>query len=477
MLEDHRFSGSVLFIIFLGFAGDYMDKVVVVIGGGAAGMAAASKAKRTNPSLRVIVLEAKGFVSHAPCGTPFYIGGYFDDPNLLVHYPVEVFTKKRKIEIMLRTKAQKIDFDGNIVYAIGQDGEGLELSYDYLVLAMGAKPRRLNVDGEDLENIFHIRHMEDALPIREKLPEIENVVLIGAGFINVEMAEAFIRQKKKVTMITRGTRVLSRLDPDMSEIVEKELISKSIDLRKEEHVLAFEGDNRVKKVITDKGEYDADLVIVGIGVEPYTDIIRNSPIKLGYKGAIRVNPRMQTNIDRVYAVGDVAEMTHVVTGRPTWYPLAQIANKMGRVAGSNIGGVPMEFNGVAGTSLLRFFDLSIGITGLNSREAEREGYRVKTVRIEASDKPHYYPTARKIWLKLIYDEETRKLLGGQAIGGETIAGRINVVATALHAGLSIDDLYNIDLGYSPPFAPVWDPIVIASSVAMRDLAKKSKHRN
>ena len=440
-------------------------KRLVVIGGGAGGMAAAAKAKRTNPELEVMVLEAGNHVSHAPCGLPFYIGGYFDDKSKLVHYSVEFLEKKRGLKIFLRTRAYRIDFSAKKVYAMRGDKE-LEFEYDYLVLAMGAKPRRLGVEGEDLEGVYYIRHIDDGVQIKEHMKKAENIVLIGAGAMNIEFAEAFLRQRKKVTMITHGPRVLSRLDPDMSELVEKALLEKGVILRKQENVKAFEGDEKVKKVITDRDEYPADIVIVGIGVEPNTDTLKDSPLEFGYRNTVKVNNRMQTNIENVYAVGDVAEMISIVTGKPAWYPLAQIANKMGRVAGSNIGGIPMEMKGVAGTVFLKFFDTEIGITGLNTREAEDEGFNVESVRIEALNKPGYYPGATKITVKLIYDRETRKLLGGQVVGGG-MASRINVIATALYAGLTIDDLFYVDLGYSPPFSPVWDPLVVASSVSMR----------
>ncbi len=442
-----------------------VSKRLVVVGGGAGGMAAAAKAKRTNPELEVIVLEAKNHVSHAPCGLPFFLGGFFDDESKLVHYSVDFLEKKRGLKIYLRTEAYKFDFSAGRVHAL-RDGEEVEFEYDYLVLAMGAKPRRLGVEGEDLRGVYYIRHIDDGIPIKKELIKAENVVLIGAGAINIELADAFLRQKKKVTIITHGPRVLSKLDPDMSRFVEQGLLSKGISLRKEEEVEAFEGDDRVRRVVTDKGEYPADIVVVGIGVEPNTENLRGSPLEFGYKNTIRVNTKMRTSLENVYAVGDIAEMINIVTGKPAWYPLAQIANKMGRVAGSNIGGVPMEMKGVAGTTFLKFFEMEIGITGLNTKEAKKEGFDAESVRIEALNKPSYYPDAGRIVVKLIYDQESRKLLGGQIIG-RGVGGRTNVVAAGLYAGMTIDDLFYVDMGYSPPFSPVWDPLVIASSVSMR----------
>lgn len=444
-------------------------KRLIVAGGGAAGMAAAAKAKRTNPELEVIVLEARNHVSHAPCALPFFLGGFFDDESRLVHYTVDFLEKERGLKIYLRTKVYKFDFSSNRIYAMSGDKE-LEFEYDYLIIAMGAKPRRLNVNGENMKGVYYIRHIDDGIPIKEYMKKCENVVLIGAGALNIEFADAFLRQKKKVTMITHGSTVLSKLDNDMSELVERELVDKGVELHKEEEVVALEGDERVKKVVTNKGEYPADLVIIGIGIEPNTDILKGSPLKFGYKNTIKVNSRMQTNLENVYAAGDIAEMVNIVTGKPDWFPLAQIANKMGRVAGANVAGVPMEMKGAAGTTFLKFFDLEVGYTGLNTKEAQLEGYDVKSVKIEGLNKPSYYPDAAKIIVKLIYDETTRKLLGGQIVGAGMM-GRINAIATALYAGLTIDDVFYVDFGYSPPFSPVWDPIVVASSVSMRE--KKS----
>ncbi|MEM2834008.1 MAG: FAD-dependent oxidoreductase [Candidatus Korarchaeota archaeon] len=441
-------------------------KRVVVVGGGAAGMAAAAKAKRTSPELEVIVLEAKNHVSHAPCALPFFLGGFFDDESKLVHYPAEFLEKERGLKIYLRTRAYKFDFSSCKVYALSDDKE-LEFEYDYLILAMGSKPRRLKVDGEDLNGVYYIRHIDDGIPIKKDLKNCKNVVLIGAGPLGIEFSDAFLRQGKRVTVITHGSKVLSKLDDDMSELVEKELLNKGIELHKEEEVTAFEGEQRVQKVITNKGEYPADIVIVGIGIEPNTDMLTGSPLKFGFKNTIKVNPRMQTNLENVYAAGDVAEMTNIVTGKPDWFPLAPIANKMGRVAGANVAGAYMEMKGAAGTSFIKFFDLEIGYTGLNTKEAKAEGYNVKSVKIEGLNKPSYYPDAAKITIKLIYDENTRKLLGGQIVGAGMMS-RINTIATALYAGLTIDDIFYIDFGYAPPFSPVWDPLVVASSVSMRE---------
>ncbi len=449
-----------------------MVKTLLVVGGGAGGMAAASKAKRTNPELRVVVLEAKNHVSHAPCGLPFFLAGYFDDPNMLVHYGPEVF-KKRGIDVLLRTKATKIDFSGRIVYAIDQREKEYEFEYDYLVLAMGAKPRRLHIDGEDLDCVYYIRHIDDGIPIKQKLKKAENIVLIGAGYINVELAEAFIHQQKKVTMITRGDRILSKLDPDMSEIVEKDMIAKKVNIRKNEHVVGCEGsNNELRKVITDKDEYKAEIAIVGIGIEPNTDIVNGSKIGFGIRRTIKTNEKMETNIENVYAVGDLAETKNIVTGKPSWFPLAHVANKMGRTAGSNIGGVDMKFFGAADTTFVKFFETAVAQTGLSTKQAQSENFEVKSVKIEALNKPRYYPDASKVYIKLIYDSKTRKLLGGQAIGGQGVDGKINVVAAALYAGLRVEEIFQLDLGYSPPFSPVWDPLIVASSVSMRDLIRK-----
>ena len=441
---------------------------VVVIGGGASGMAAASKAKRSNPELEVVVIEGSGYVSYAPCGIPYYIGGIVKSDKDLVHYTPEFFIKKRGIDVRIKTKVINVDFDSKTVVTVDDKGSEKELDFDFLVIATGSKPIKPPIDGIELEGIETVKFIEDGIRIKKKSKHVENVVVVGGGYIGLEMADAFHMLNKKVTLIEMLPHVLPNIDHDMAMLLENELRNKGVEVKLGEKVVAFEGDDYVKKVITEKGEYKADLVILAVGVSPQTDLFKNSNLELGYKGAIKVNNKMQTNIDGVYAAGDVAETIHMVSGKPTWIPLAQTANKMGRVAGANIAGDDMTFPGVLGTAFTKVLDLNVGRTGLSSVEAKEYGFNVGTVKIKAKTRANYYPGGKDIIVKLIYDKDSRKLLGGQIISEGDPSGRINVIATALYAGLKVDDLFFIDLGYAPPFAPVWDPLVVASSVSSRD---------
>lgn len=439
---------------------------LLVIGGGAAGMAAASKAKRTNPALDTLVVEKSKYVSYAPCGIPYYIEGLVKDHNELIHYPAEFFIKKRGINVMTETMVTDIDLDGRIAVIENSNGSK-EIEFSKLIIATGAKPIVPPIDGVDLPGIYTIHHIEDGIELKKAVLRANNIAVVGAGYIGLELTEALIENKKRVILLEMLPHVLPNIDWDMAEIIEKKLIEKGVELHLNEKVVAFEGDERVKKVITEKNQYNVDLVILSVGVKPNTDLFKKSKLEFGIKGAIKVNQRMETNLKDIYAAGDAVETKNLITNKPTWIPLAHTANKMGRVAGANVAGGDMTFPGVVGTAFTKVFDLNVARTGLSEKEAKEEGFNVASVRIEARTKANYYPGAKSIHVKLIFDKETRKLLGGQIIGGEDTAGRVNVLATALYASLTVDEIFFLDLGYAPPFAPVWDPLVVASSVAGR----------
>ncbi len=438
-----------------------MRKRVVIIGGGAAGMSAASRVKKLKPEWDVKVFEATEWVSHAPCGVPYVVEG-ISSIEKLMHYPPEFFIKKRGIDLHLNAEVIEVE-QGNIRVR-ESDGEHI-YGWDYLLFANGASPQVPAIEGCSLEGVFTADLPPDAAMIRGYMEknEVRDVVVIGTGYIAIEMAEAFVAQGKNVTLIGRSERVLRKsFDKEITDIVEEKLVQ-HLNLRLEELTLRFEGNKRVEKVITDAGEYKADLVIIATGIKPNTELARQLGVRIGETGAIWTNERMQTSVENVYAAGDVAETKHLITGRKVWVPLAPPGNKMGYVAGANIAGQDVIFPGVLGTSITKFLDLEIGKTGLTEGEAIKEGYDVKTAFIKAKTRPHYYPGAREIWLKGVADKETSRLLGLQAVGAE-ILPRIDTFAAALQAGFTIKDLFFADLAYAPPFAPVWDPIVVLARV-------------
>ena len=438
-----------------------MRKTVVIIGGGAAGMSAASRVKRLKPEWDVKVFEATEWVSHAPCGVPYVVEG-LSPKEKLMHYPPEVFIKKRGID--LHMKAEVIEVEQGRVRVREEDGEHT-YEWDYLVFANGASPQVPPLEGSDLEGVFTADLPPDAVAITEYMEkhDVKDVVVIGTGYIALEMAEAFVERGKNVTLIGRSERVLRKtFDKEITDIVEAKL-RESLNLRLEELTLRFEGDGRVEKVVTDAGEYKADLVIVATGIKPNTGLARELGVRIGETGAIWTNEKMQTSVENVYAAGDVAETKHIITGRRVWIPLAPPGNKMGYVAGSNIAGKEIHFPGVLGTSVTKFLDLEIGKTGLTEAEAIKEGYDVRRAFIKAGTRPHYYPGAREVWLKGVVDNETNRLLGVQAVGAE-ILPRIDTAAAMIQAGFTTRDVFFADLAYAPPFAPVWDPLIVLARV-------------
>ncbi len=432
---------------------------IVVVGGGAGGMAAASRIKAMKPEWNVRVFEATSFVSHAPCGIPYAIE--FDFPSdELMYYRPEVFVRERGIDLHLNSTVVEADRES---ITVRENGELRDYEWDKMVIATGASPKVPDVDGIDLQNIFTADLPPDADRIRKAAKDAENVVIIGSGYVGIEMAEAFSSLKKKVTVIEMADLPLPNFDREIGEIVKKEM-ERRVDLRLGERLEAFEGKERVERIITDRGEYRADLVIVGTGVKPNTELAEQVGAKIGKTGAVEVNRRMETSVKDVYAAGDVAETEHIITGKKVWIPLAPPGNKMGYVAGVNMAGGEIEFPGVLGTQITKFYDLQIGKTGLTEREAVKEGFSVKTAFITANTKVHYYPGAVKTFIKAVKDAETNRVLGAQIAGYEMVAMRTNVFAVAIQAQFTTRDLFFSDLVYAPPFTPIWDPVTVSARV-------------
>ncbi|WP_290902536.1 FAD-dependent oxidoreductase [Ferroglobus sp.] len=432
---------------------------VAIIGGGAAGMSAASRVKALKPEWEVSVFEATSFVSHAPCGIPYAIEFDFGSEELMYYKP-EVFVKERGIDLHLNARVIEVDY-GKL--RVEENGKEKTYEWDKLLIATGASPKVPKIEGVDLENVFTVDLPPDADRIRKAAKEAENVVIIGAGYIGVEMAEAFSAINKKVTVIEFLDRPLATFDKEISNIVREEM-EKKVELKLEESVEAIEGKDKVEKVVTDKGEYKADLVILATGVKPNVELAKQLGVELGETGAIKTNAKMETNVENVYAAGDCAETINLVTKKPAWIPLAPAGNKMGYVAGVNMAGGNIEFPGVVGTQITKFYDLQIGKTGLSEEEAKKEGFNVKSAFIQANTKVHYYPGAKKTFIKAIKDADTNRILGAQVAGYEMVTMRINVFATAIQAGFTTKDLFFADLAYAPPFTPIWDPVIVSARV-------------
>ena len=436
---------------------------VIVVGGGAAGMSTASRARKIKPDAEITVFEKSGFVSYAPCGIPYYVEDLVDKPERLQTYTPEFFKKERNIDVHIHSNIENVDPTSKTI-AYVQDATSKSLQWDKLVIACGAEPIKPRIDGIGLANIFTVKFIEDGIRIRDAATRTRNIVIVGGGYIGVEMAEAFAQTGKKVTIVEMLPHVLSNLDLELSRIIEDEFLKKGVILRLGEKVVEFAGKDTVGKVVTDKGEYEADLVVVAVGFRPKVDLAKKIGLKLGVTGAIETERTMETNLEDVYACGDCAETTHLITGEKTWIPLGPTANKMGYTAGNNLFGEKLEFPGVLGTAFTKAFDLQIARTGLTEAEARNGGIQTSAVVIKAPTRAHYYPGNDEITLKVVSEKSTGRLLGAQCIGREGTVGRINAFAALLYMKARIKDLFFTDFGYAPPFAPVWDPLIQASRV-------------
>lgn len=441
---------------------------VVVVGGNAAGMSAASKAKRVNPKLEVIVFEKSKYVSYAPCGIPYYLSGEVAEIDKLIHIPVEVFRRDRGIDVRLESEVLKVDPSEKTVTVLDmKTHREYTVEYDKLVLATGAKPITPKVTGVELEGIHYVRNLEDAITVKRELKKSKIIGIVGGGYIGLEIAEALSKLNKKVLLFEMLPHILPSFDYEISSIAESVLKSKGIELHLSEPVTEFKGKKRIEEIVTENKSYKVDMAILAIGVKPNTKLAVEAGLKIGSTGGIVVNSRMETSIPGIYSAGDNTETRHLITGKPTYTPLAPVANKMGRIAGENVAGGRAEFLGVLGTAGLKLFNVELARTGLSEREAINEGFNVSTVRIKANTRSSYYPGVKEITLKLVVDRDSSRLIGAQAVGGEGVISRINTLATALTFKARIRDLTLLDLVYSPPFGPVWDPIIVAANVALR----------
>ena len=452
-----------------------MGERLIVIGGCAAGMSAASKARRLNPDLEIVVYEKTGFVSYGSCGLPYYVSGLIDDHNTLVVRTPAQFAKQ-DIKVHLHHEVTEVDTENRRVRVTNllKDGGGNWYeSYDKLLIASGGRPTMLpDFSLYDLSGVFILRAVEDGVAIRDFIQreKPKNAVIIGAGYIGVEMAESFHELGLETTVIGRPPQVLKRFDADMAQLVQDELGSKGIRLSLGDEVKALEGDaqGRVRRVISSKGTFDADFVLLAMGVRPNAALAKTAGVALGETGAIATDSQMRTNLPGVFAAGDCAEAYHRITGRGAYIPLATTANKQGRLAGTNLGGGHAEFEGIVGTAITKVLDVYAALTGLAEKEARASGYAVQSTTIKAGSRAHYYPGGRPMHVKLVVEEGNGRLLGGQIVGDEGAGPRIDVLATALHKGMTVEELSRLDLAYVPPIAPVWDPLLVAANVALKE---------
>lgn len=448
-----------------------MVERLVVIGGVAAGMSAAAKASRENRGMEVVVYERGGFISYAACGMPYWLAGDVPDFRaLIVRTPEQM--AKQGVQVHVHHEVTAID-PGVQTVTVRDLEAGREFSQDYdrLVIATGARAALppFADPAPGLEGVLGLRSLESGLAVRRFLDEHtpRRAVIVGGGYIAVEMAETLHRLGLEITMLIRSGQVLrSSLDDEARAAVEKELARHGVDVV-QGTPLALEGEGRVTAVVADAGTYPCDLVLLGVGARPNVELAHEAGVRLGSTGAIATDERMRTNLPGTYAAGDCAETLHLVTGRQAYLPMGSTANKQGRVAGTNAAGGQATFGGVVGTMIVRCFELGVASTGLTTAEARALGYDVESTIIRARDVSHYFPNAAEMTVKLLADRPSGRLLGGQIVGPVAAAKRIDTLATALHSRMTVADLQRLDLAYAPPFAPVWDPILVAANVAAK----------
>ncbi|MGB9758212.1 MAG: FAD-dependent oxidoreductase [Thermoproteota archaeon] len=440
---------------------------VVVIGGGAAGMASAASARRVNKDAKITVIEASKYVSYGSCGIPYYLGNLVDDVSKLVTYTPEQFKKERNVEVLINSYVTKIDVSSKTVKYISEKGEEKEIEFDSLVLATGAKPFIPKMEGLNLKGIYTVRFLEGAAKLKEDLASSKKVTIIGAGYIGLELAENFKKLNKEVTILELLPRPMPNVDVEIASIIEQELKKNGIKLELNKKVVGFEGKDRVERVITEDSKYETDVVVVAVGVRPNVTLAKQIGVELGKSGAIKTNSRMETNIKGIFAAGDNSEAYHIVLNAPVYIPLAQTANKMGYVAGANAAGGNEEFPGIVGSSITKVFNLEIGRTGIGEEEAKKFGIETRSVFIKSKSRAGYYPEGKEIWIKLILEKSSNVIIGGQIVGYEGVWGRIAALTFAITNKFTPKQVLFTDLPYAPPFNPVWDPLIVAARVALR----------
>lgn len=446
-----------------------MGKRVVIVGGGAAGMSAAAKARRMDPSLEIVVYERSGYVSYGACGFPYAIKGEIARvEDVVVRTPAQF--AKQGIQAFVRHEVLAVEAAARSVRVRNRDS-GAEFTelWDELLLTAGGTPVRPPLPGLDLPGVFALRSVEDALAIRGWVEERQPArgVIVGGGYIGLELAEALAARGVGLTLLERLPQVIPTLDPELAAHVQAELERQGVDVRLGQTVEALAGDERVREVVAGGQHIPADIVILAVGVRPGVELARAAGVALGPTGAIAVDDHQRTSVPHIWAAGDVAEAHHRVTGGPAWVPLGTTANKQGKVAGENLGGGDARFGGIVGMAVVKVFELEAASSGLSEARARAEGFAVQTVSATANSRAHYMPGHQEIHVKLVFEEGTRKLLGGQLVGREGVAKRIDTIAAALHGGWTVDELAELDLAYAPPFSPVWDPILVAANLARR----------
>ncbi len=450
----------------------------MVIGGDAAGMSAASQARRLRgpDELEIVAFERGHFTSYSACGIPYWVGGDVSDRDqLIARGPQE--HRERGIDLRMRTEVTEIDVARGRVRARDVDsGAESWTSYDKLVIATGARPIRPDMPGADASGVHGVQTLDDGQALLDSLTRTRGrrAVVVGAGYIGVEMAEALINRDYAVTVVNRGSEPMSTLDPDMGRLVHEAMEGLGITMVNDTEVtkILTGDDGRVRAVATEDAEYPADVVVLGIGVSPETSLAAAAGLPLGAHRGLLTDLAMRVRgHENIWAGGDCVEVLDLVSGQERHIALGTHANKHGQVIGTNVGGGYATFPGVVGTAVSKVCDLEIARTGLREKDAHRVGLRFEAVTIESTSRAGYYPGASPMTVKMLAERRTGRLLGVQIVGREGAAKRVDIAAVALTAGMTVEQMTALDLGYAPPFSPVWDPVLVAARKATKAVLK------
>ena len=438
---------------------------VVIVGGVAGGATAAARIRRLDEQAEIVVFERSGYISYANCGLPYYIGDVITDPSALTLQTPESFFSRFRVQMKVRHEVTAIHPDKKAVSVKNlETGAVFEERYDKLILSPGAKPAQPRLPGVGLDRVFTLRTVEDTFRIKEHinahLPK--SAVLAGGGFIGLELAENLRELGMEVTIVQRPKQLMNPFDPDMAAFIHSEMRKHGVRLALGRTVEGFEENGGgVDVLLKDEAPLHADMVVLAIGVTPDTALAKAAGLELGIKGSIVVNDRMETSVPDIYAVGDAVQVKHSVTGQDALISLAGPANRQGRIAAGNLCGGDGRYPGSQGSSVIKVFDMTAAVTGVNEAAAKKAGLEVDRVILSPLRHAGYYPGGRLMVMKVVFEKETYRLLGAQIVGYEGVDKRIDVLATAIHAGLKATELKDLDLAYAPPYSSAKDPVNMA----------------
>lgn len=443
-----------------------MSKSIVIIGCGAAGLSAALNARKTDRNANITIIEQEEYPAYSRCALPFVIGGEIKDINSLLAFSPSMY-KMMRIDLRLKSRVIDVDSKSKTVMYIDHQGREENLHYDSLILTTGASPIIPPINGVNKRGVYVLRTINDCKSIIEASSNSKNAIVIGAGLVGLETADALYRRGLNVTVFEILPSILrASLDEDMAEIVKSSIEGKGVKIFVNRRIDEITGDDRVDGIISDGERFKADMVVLATGVRANTELAEKIGVQTGVTGAIKVNSRMETTVKGIYAAGDCVESRHIITSQAVLSQLGTTAVKQGRVAGINAAGGYATFPGVLNSMVSRIFNLEVGSTGLNTLQAESYGFKVFTGSVTWKTRAEYYPEAKSIRVKLLFERGSLKIIGGQIIGGEFVAPRIDSIAQAIQSGMTVFDIIDSETCYSPPLANTWSPITLAAESAL-----------